>query len=63
MRDVAAFKNLSDLGLSDTSVTDLGLKELAGLKNLNSLYARHTGMTDAGVAEFRKARPDCYVIR
>ncbi len=37
--------------LSDTDVTDAGLKELAPLKNLTTLYLGCTKVTDAGLKE------------
>ncbi len=47
------------LYLSDTKVTDVGLKELVNLKNLSSLSLSLTQVTDAGVAELKKALPKC----
>ncbi len=39
------------LDLSETQVTDVGLKELAGLENLKTLYLARTPVTDAGLTQ------------
>ncbi len=39
------------LNLSDTQVTDIGVKDLAGLKNLQVLVLARTRVTDAGLKE------------
>jgi hypothetical protein len=56
------------LDLSNTQVTDVGLKELAALRNLASLALGDTWqmldrplVTDAGVAELRQALPMCKI--
>jgi internalin A len=48
--------------LSDTKVTNAGLKQLAGLKALQTLNLSGTEVTDAGVAALQKALPDCKII-
>jgi hypothetical protein len=49
---------LQFLNLSETQVTDAGLKELTGLKGLQ-LLSLPTRVTDAGLQELRKALPAC----
>jgi hypothetical protein len=49
------------LALSDTQVTDAGLKLLVALKQLESLDLRNTMVTDAGVAELQRALPNCRI--
>jgi hypothetical protein len=53
----------SSLDLTDTRVTDAGLKELAGLQQLRTLRVRATQVTEAGAAELRKALPELVVER
>jgi hypothetical protein len=47
--------------LSETQVSDAGIKHLAGLNKLDSLDLRGTRATAAGVAELQKALPKCKV--
>jgi hypothetical protein len=49
------------LSLSNSQVTNDGLRELAGLKNLAALDLRGTRVTDAGVAWVRQALPACEI--
>jgi len=51
------------LDLADTSVSDIGLKELVDLTNLAELNVSNTKVTAAGVAQLRKAVPNCKVTR
>jgi len=44
-------------------VTDAGLKELGVLKGLRALVLFDTKVTDAGVADFKRALPDCKIVR
>lgn len=57
-----AFPDLTTLDVSNSLVSDAGLKTLAELKNLKKLDAQHTSTTAAGVAELKKALPECEVI-
>ena len=62
--DKATGKPVIVVDLTNTKVTDAGLKELAGLKSLQTLRLSGTaGVTDAGVAELQKALPKCKVLR
>ena len=56
-----ALKQLQQLSLYNTAVTDAGLKELANLKQLSALYLSKTNVTEAGVAELREALPRCSI--
>jgi hypothetical protein len=49
------------LNLSDTKITDAGLKEVAKLQKLTYLNLFNTKTTDAGVAELKKALPKCNI--
>jgi hypothetical protein len=51
------------LDLSDTQVTDAGLKELKELKNLRSLDLFNTRVTDAGAAVLQNALPKLKIRR
>ena len=57
MKELAGLENLQTLLLTETEVTDAGLKKLAGLKSLQSLDLQNTKVTEAGVAELRKTLP------
>jgi internalin A len=60
---VAALKDLTELNLNRTQVTDAGVKELVDLKQLTELDLSGPRDTRAGVAELRKALPKCAIIR
>ena len=49
--DNSAGKPVTGIELTDTNVTDAGLKELASLTNLSSLNLSQTQVTDAGLKE------------
>ncbi|MFM8272360.1 MAG: restriction endonuclease subunit S [Gemmata sp.] len=51
LRELAAFKNLTNLYLGGSPVTDAGLKELAVFKNLTTLTLHDTRVTDDGLKE------------
>ena len=63
LKELAPLKNLTELRLFGTQVTDAGLKELAPLKNLTGLYLNDTKVTDEGVKELQKALPKCKIIK
>ena len=63
IKELAAFENLTYLGLCNTQVTDAGLKELATLKNLKTLGVDGPHMTDVGIKELQKALPNCKTTR
>ena len=50
----AELKDITSLSLTNTKITDLGLKELAKLKNLNRLYLEDTKITDEGLKGLTK---------
>jgi len=51
LKDLAVYKELKELSLNRTKVTDAGLKDLAALKTLTSLELDRVGITDAGLKE------------
>ena len=56
-------KPVVEVFLSNTKVTDAGLKELAALKSLTDLNLSNTKVTDAGLKELQKALPQCEIAR
>jgi len=46
---MSELKQLRELDLSHSQVTDAGLKELASLQQLHTLRLRETNLTDAGL--------------
>ena len=50
-QELEGLKKLSRLDLTQSKVTDAGLKEIAGLKNLHFLLLAGTKVTDAGLKE------------
>jgi hypothetical protein len=61
MKDVAALKNLKDVSLNGTKITDAGLTELARVQSLQSLSLKGTKVTKAGIAALQKALPECKI--
>ena len=61
--DKAPSKPIIGVQLSNTYVTDAGLKELAPLKNLTWLSLGGTKVTDEGLKELRDALPKCKISR
>ena len=51
MRQLATFKNLTELYLIDAPITDAGMKQLATLKYLTTLTIEGTQVTDVGLTE------------
>ena len=49
LKEVAAFDNLADLGLSSTKVRDEDLKQLASLKKLTKLSLSNARVSDEGM--------------
>jgi hypothetical protein len=59
---LAGLKNLRVLDLSNTPVTDAGLKHLEGLEQLRWLNLCNTKVTPAGVTALQKKLPDCKIV-
>ena len=53
-------KNLIELDLRSTQVTDTGLKEIASLRSLRALWLDDKLVTDKAVEELRKDLPKCH---
>ena len=61
MKELKDIKTLTVLDVSNTEVTDAGLKELYKLENLTWLNLGKTKVTAQGLAELRTALPKCYI--
>ncbi len=55
--------SLEELWIRDTHVSDAGLEHLKSLTGLKYLDLVASRISDSGVAEFKKAVPDCYIVR
>jgi hypothetical protein len=62
-RGVVSLRQLQELILQDTGVTDVALKALASLKKLKTVYLNGTKVTAAGMADLKKALPECEVTQ
>ncbi|MCE9532925.1 MAG: hypothetical protein K8T89_17645 [Planctomycetes bacterium] len=60
LRDLA---KLEILNISESGIGDAGLMELTGLKKLKTLHALKTQVTSEGIDEFKKALPECNVLK
>jgi hypothetical protein len=56
-------KNLEELWLNQTEISDSGLGDLRHLKKLRSISVTDTQVTDAGIAALREALPGLEVRR
>jgi hypothetical protein len=56
-------KQLVDLQLTATQISDAGLLELTELPNLKRIHLRGTQVTDAGIDAFNKAAPNVQISR
>jgi hypothetical protein len=63
MQHVVRLRNLEDLDLFYTDVTDAGLLRLKTLRNLQFINLHGTNVTDVGVSELRRALPGLRVDR
>jgi hypothetical protein len=63
LKELAQLKELTSLGLGETSITDKGLKEIAKFKGLTKLYLYSTKVTDAAVTELQEVLPKCEIKR
>lgn len=57
-----AFQNLAKLDLSDTKITDVGLKRVPELKSLVELSLFETSVTPTGLAELRESSPGLLIV-
>ena len=51
LKQLAVFKNLTTLNLTDTYVTDVGLKDIAVFRKATTLNLSDTDVTDGGLKE------------
>ncbi len=58
---LAKLRDLEDVNLDRSSVTDAEVPDLARLKGLRTLGLRGTEVSDEGVQELRKALPTCLI--
>ena len=56
-----ALTNVEGLDVSDTQVTDNGLKHFRGLQNLGILMLHDTHVTAQGINELQEALPNCEI--
>ncbi len=63
MTELAKLDNLRYLKLSQTDLTDVGLKKLTALKNLRSVGLAKTRVTEVGVNQFQMQLPKCKIVR
>jgi hypothetical protein len=62
MTHLTALKNLKDLDLSNTNITDEGLKILAGIPSLEKLHLHATAVSNKGLQEFHASVPGCQIF-
>ncbi|MBK8091178.1 MAG: hypothetical protein IPK32_04065 [Verrucomicrobiaceae bacterium] len=60
---VTTLKNLTELDLLQSDLTDAGLAQLHGMKKLGKLVLPASRVTEAGIAAFKKALPKCQLGR
>jgi internalin A len=63
---VETLKQLGELRvlyLGGTKLTNLGLDELAKLKHLTNVYVEGTKVTEEGAKRFKRALPECNIVR
>lgn len=63
LRRIAALKDLEELDLHDTAITDRGLRLLTKLTSLKTLDLRGTKVTEQGVAALATSLPGCQIMR
>ena len=59
----AELASVTELNLSETEITDAGLKDVAKLQKLTRLNLFDSKITDADAAELKKALLKCDIIR
>jgi hypothetical protein len=57
LANLARIATLEFLDLTDTQITDAGLKHLAGMKGIQFLTLTGTAVSEAGVEELRRQLP------
>ena len=60
VRVILQFRNLKELNLAGSALSDVGLVALAPLQ-LDALYVSNTNVTTNGIKEYLKLRPHCHV--
>lgn len=63
MRLLRPLTDLTALILSDTQVTDVGLKGLRGLVSLKQLQLQNTRITEDGVKRLKEFLPNVTAVR
>jgi hypothetical protein len=59
--ELARFPTLTDLDLSDTRVSNAGIRPLKELKNLSSVRLLSTNVEASGIADLQAALPNCRI--
>ncbi len=60
---IVSFPNLEGLQISESRITDDGLRKLASCTGLVELCLENVGISDAALLEFQSAVPNCNVVR
>jgi hypothetical protein len=60
---IMSFPNLEGLQISESKITDDGLRKLARCTGLVELCLEDVGISDAALLEFQSAVPNCNVVR
>ena len=61
LKYLQGLKNLKELWLGHTGISDDGIKYLSGLTNLEMLHLEDTGISDDGVKKLQQALPNCEI--
>jgi Ran GTPase-activating protein (RanGAP) involved in mRNA processing and transport len=62
-RNLKGLPHLKEVDVSDSPITDATLEHLSRFVTLRKLDIRRTNVTDEGVGKFKKAVPECEVLR
>ena len=60
---IVSFPNLEGLQISESKITDDGLRKLTRCTGLVELCLEDVGISDAALLEFQSAVPNCNVVR